>query len=492
MKLITLLTITAAFITYFSNAHASSPLSPKRLTIEQVVQDVSLAKKAYNRIHPGYDRYTNRQDLNLAWNNIIEQAKQNNGSTVSQLYLDIQKVLTEIRCDHTKAELPKSLRQERETRPMYLPFRWKVIEDKAIVTDSHSLTGLETGDQILQIDGRNISDMIAEVMEYIPFDGSTSWSRSSGIAESLEFAGGAVDHFGALIHPVSEALELKIRKRDGTTSLINGKRAIFSEWRSMIPSGNFRNATTYRELSESIAVLKVDTFVNYRDPIDPDSVFDPIFKKINASKKQTLILDLRANGGGSSDAQRSLLSYLVDEKRALVKDMRVASIELDDLRKHLWTWDKRALKPNRLGFRKNSDNSYSLRSFLSDDYDAIKQKKNAFEGRLIILTSNANSSGSTALIAFLKEHRNALLVGEKTGGSAEGATAGLLFTLTLPNSNIKTRVPFFRYYNNVSQFESGLGVSPDILVRETVESFWNGEDPVLETAISEALKITAD
>ena len=73
-------------------------------------------------------------------------------------------------------------------------------------------------------------------------------------------------------------------------------------------------------------------------------------------------------------------------------------------------------------------------------------------------------------------------MGEKTGGSAEGPTAGLLFTLTLPESGVRTRLPFFRIYNNVPSIDSGLGVSPDIEAPLTVAAFRAGRDPAMEVA----------
>ena len=71
----------------------------------------------------------------------------------------------------------------------------------------------------------------------------------------------------------------------------------------------------------------------------------------------------------------------------------------------------------------------------------------------------------------------------RTGGSAEGTTAGILFTLNLPESGIRTRLPLIRDYNNVPEFEPGMGVNPDIPVAMTVDAWRAGSDPALETAI---------
>jgi C-terminal processing protease CtpA/Prc len=86
-------------------------------------------------------------------------------------------------------------------------------------------------------------------------------------------------------------------------------------------------------------------------------------------------------------------------------------------------------------------------------------------------------------LSFIKaQNQDAILIGEQTGGSAEGATAGILFTLTLPESGIKMRVPAMRSFVNNDEFEPGLGMSPDIKAPMTVAAFLNGEDPALDAA----------
>ena len=170
-----------------------------------------------------------------------------------------------------------------------------------------------------------------------------------------------------------------------------------------------------------------------------------------------------------------------------MSDVRVKTLNIDGLRDHLWTWDSRALNPNPLGFTKNDDGTYSMRRLANDNLKALKPDKTAFKGKLIILTSSANSSASTHLMSFLKgQNPDAVLIGEQTGGSAQGATAGLLFTLTLPESGIKMRIPMLQQFINVDSFEHGYGMSPDVEVNMTAADFLSGRDPAYERALVEA------
>ena len=110
----------ASLIILSPNAAFAQSSQGDHLSVEQVMSDVDLAKDAYGRIHPGYTRYTNAAELDAAWNDVIADAHARNGMSQGEFYLAVQRVLTLIRCDHTKAELPKDLRKDRNKTPVYL------------------------------------------------------------------------------------------------------------------------------------------------------------------------------------------------------------------------------------------------------------------------------------------------------------------------------------------------------------------------------------
>ncbi|MEM1052082.1 MAG: S41 family peptidase [Pseudomonadota bacterium] len=454
------------------------------LTPEQIASDIALAQEAYSRIHPGYSRYATTVEMREAWSAIIREAEAQNGMRLRDLYLAVQLALTNIRCDHTKAELPAVLREARSGQPLYLPFRWDLIEGRGIIVTPGEDDELTRGDEIIAIDGRPLAEIVSTIGSYIPVDGQTDWARNGEITQSLEFMGGGVDHFGALLWDIEPQARLRLRARDNSEREVLVDRISFDKWGAMgeTSRANFVDAVTYERMSEDTGYLRIDTFVNYRRPIDPHSILGPIFESIAAEERSRLILDLRNNGGGSTDAAHALASYLIEEAMPLKLSMQVATLDLSGLREHLSTWDTRALNPDPRGFIANDDGTYILRDGIADETNVIVPADAAFEGELIILTSSQNSSGSTNLISILTGQERTKLIGEPTGGSAEGPTAGLLFTLTLPESGIRTRIPLFRYRNNVAEFEPGLGVSPDISAALTVKAFRAGRDPALEAA----------
>jgi hypothetical protein len=73
------------------------------------------------------------------------------------------------------------------------------------------------------------------------------------------------------------------------------------------------------------------------------------------------------------------------------------------------------------------------------------------------------------------------VVGEETGGSAEGPTAGQMLFLKLPASGIRVRVPLKRTDVNVP-FVAGMGVFPDVDAVEDVSDLRAGRDRALQVA----------
>jgi len=483
---------TAIALTFHLSAKAQD-IRPQHniLSPDQISADIKLVQEAYTRIHPGYTRYTTMTALDASWEAINMKAEAQNGLTLGEFYIELQDVLADIRCDHTKAELPRAIAKDRNVRPVYLPVIWRVIEGRGFV-EIPGTTGLNFGDEILSIDGRPLSQMMNEVRPLIPADGNTGFVRDTQMGASLEFMGGAIDHFGALLWDLAPIAEVRVRTIDGAIKIERLERIIHKDWKALLQgekaSTDFPDSITFKRIGERAAYLRIDSFVNYRNPVKPDDLYDPIFSAIKTEGRDVLILDLRKNGGGSTDAKTRLFAHLIDEKSRLVKDVRVKTLDHSGLEPFIRTWEKRLINPNKLGFKKNEDGTYSLRKMFADEKKKVKPDQTAFEGKLFVLTSQLNGSASAALLAKLQDMGRATLIGEETGGSAEGTTAGVLFTLKLPESDIRTRIPVMQDFNDVSEFTPGKGVTPDVFAPMTIEAYLKQKDPAYETALKLALE----
>lgn len=471
-----------------SATSVDATLVARALSLDQIRADVTLARSAYQDIHPGYTRFTAQATLDAAWDGMITQAEATGGMSDTDFYLALSETLALVRCDHTKAELSRAMRKDRQSARVYLPLRWTMVEGRALILDTPVGGEVSAGDEIISLDGRTIAELQTALHRYIPIDGYNDHARDTNMAASLEFMGGAVDHFGALLWDVPTTARLEIASADGSKRTVTIDRVIFADWKPIATAANalnFKDAVSLTRIGARGAVLRVDSFVNYRQPVDPDSLYAPVFEALKTEGRDQLVLDLRRNGGGSTDASQGLFAYLTPTARKMKLTETFKTLDHDAYVDYIDTWDKRAINPPRFAFRKTKAGEYELRGAFSDGTDTVKPTKSAFKGDLTILTSRDNSSGSTNLISAVRAARDVTLIGEKTGGNPAGPTAGSLFFLTLPESGIKLRVPVIRFANNSGDVADGVGLAPDIFAPDTVASLRDGRDVALETALTE-------
>lgn len=457
------------------------------LSAEAAARDLALAKEAIERIHPGYDRYTDRAELDRRWRELERNAA--DGTTTTELYLGLSRVLTDIRCDHTKAELSPDMAEARETDPVYLPFHFKIFDNKMFVDKADPATGLKRGDQILRIDGDRVARRLNAARPFMAVDGFTDHVRDLALEQNSEYYGSGFLHFDAMLEPADAKAELRVKTPGTRARTVKVDRIGYADWRAIKQEKRWTNfsdpgSVTLDMVSDDVAILSVETFVNYRTPVAPSTIYGPLFAKLKNENVGTLIVDVRRNGGGSTDAMAGLISRLTrkDDNRVLT-NVWVQTYDFDGLRENIRTWDPRALNPDPGLFTERPDGRFDVAPIANDQLIPFDQADDAFEGDIIILTSGRNASGVTQMYSVLAGQDGITLVGEETGGSQEGVTAGLLWFLELPESDLVVRIPWFFQRTAIVDPVLGKGFIPDVLAPNTYDSWINNQDPALEAAL---------
>jgi hypothetical protein len=394
-------------------------------------------------------------------------------------------------CDHTKAELPRELVDAREHAPVYLPFRFRLFGgpgDWRMWVGESGVEEIRRGDEILRIDGDRVGDRVDAIWPLMPVDGETTHVRPWTLAESSEFLGSGFDHFDPMLNATAPTVELTVRGRDGEVRRIVADRIGYAAFRELTgESSRWRNfsdpgAVQVDDPQPGTAVLTVSTFVNYRTPVDPADVFDPVFTELRERGIRRLVVDMRLNGGGSTGAQEALIERLIRRPVQTVEAVQVRSLNLDGLREHLSSWTAAAMNPDPDWFVKTGD-VWVLRPEFGGAGGPIEPHPLAFDGELVVLTGPVNSSGATTMVGAVREGGDAVLIGQKTGGNQAGSTAGILYYLDLPNSGIRVRVPAQRMVMGFDQIVDGQGYTPDLEIVPSVDDWRSGHDPVLEAAL---------
>lgn len=481
-----------------ASAQTIAPATPAAPTIRtlspaQAQQDVALMRRALETIPPGLYRRTSKAQIDTAFAG-LERAVRQPISEV-ELYRQISRVLADIRCNHTKAEQPPALEAWRRDHPSHLPFRFRLFEGRMIVESSDpAQPGLKRGAEIVSINGRTVSALVENLGAYAPIDGDTVWARATNLADDGDLMGSDFDHFYPYVFGFTPTFDLIVR--DGASSETRTVRMAamsFKAWRGLpwssgLYRNNFADTTTWRMLDAETAYLRVETFVNYRKPVNAVELYGKIFDEIEAAGAKRLILDLRDNGGGSSDATYTLADFLAPKPFVWNKMVRFKTVRVGDLANSIETWGDRnaTFFPPMDQFTAAPGGGFDETPPTSpEELLPRAPAANAFTGPVTVLTSPVNGSGSTMLIAKLRDLGRVRLVGGRSGGSGDGPTAGQIFNVKLPNSGIAIRVPNAFNAMQVRRFEPAGGITPDVLVEQSIADYRAGRDTVLETALAD-------
>ncbi|MFZ4604151.1 MAG: S41 family peptidase, partial [Caulobacterales bacterium] len=386
-------------------------LALRTLTPAQAQQDVALMRRALETIHPGLYRRTTKTRMDAAFAD-LERAVRRPMSEL-ELYRRVSLLLAEIRCNHTKAEQAPAIEAWRRDNPGHLPFRFRLLEGRMIVESSDpNQPTLARGTEMLSINGRSVHALAETLGAYVPIDGDSVWARPTNLASDGDLMGSDFDHFYPYVYGFTPTYDLVVRDGvDRAPRTIRMAAMPFKAWRTLPWDGdryrsNFSDTTTWRMLDTDTAYLRIVTFVNYRKPVDAPALYGKIFDEIKSAGAKRLILDLRDNGGGSGDATYPLTDFLTAKPFVWNKMIRFQSVRIGDLADAIDTWGDRneAFFPPMEQFTPAPDGGFDLTPAASpDELLPRASAPNAFTGPVTILTSPVNGSGSTMLIAKLRD-----------------------------------------------------------------------------------------
>ena len=445
-----------------------------------VETDVELLNKAMAELHPGYDRYRSAEEMDSSYKQLLEFARTKPSRL--KLFAEVQRYLSQLRCDHTVAELPKDLRQQKQQR--FSPFHLRVFNDRLYI--SHAITPLKRGDEVLSVNGYSDEEILSKLSHYVSYDGYTSHVIADKIASNSDVLG---SYFEILFAPVvmqqddyPETLEVKVRQQvDNIESTYQLDTVSMKTWQEI--SGepfrqNFKDAVHVDYVGKT-AILTVDTFVNYREPVDAKRKFNGIFKDFKKRDIKHLIVDLRKNGGGSDDAQFALLTHLTQQPIKINTRAWIKGNKHKAWQDKLSTWDKSIFKIDYAVLKVHPDGYELPVSLMGPNYQDANPAKNRFQGPITLLTSKHNSSAAAAALGILAEQTHVTTLGEETGGNLGGTTASIITFLKLPTSGITARVPLIRNEYNLNKVMDGYGLKPDIKIEQSLTDWLSGKDTIL-------------
>ena len=368
----------------------------------EVASDLDFLAEKVNTIHP---KMTDRKNSNW-WLNQVEELKSSlpDSLTKNDCYLLFSKLLAKIEDGHTGVQIPFDQRKEySQSGGLSFPFLVN-IEDGSLFIDYYlgiDSTLFAGGEEILQINGEDVKDMITE-MERL-FGDASSHIRQNQVAYYFRFLIWMVydwqDNYDILItdssHPIKRV------QVEGVSS------------EEFIKNLKKRTAQKIRKFDLSVDVSKSTALMKIKSFGDLDqfcSFADSSFSLIAKQNIRNLIIDVRENGGGRSVVVDSLMNYLTDQSYAQYQliETRISSDLLEYYKtKYPEIYDQ---------IKSTPIDSLQL---LPVQIKLPPPKNNRFNGNLYVLTDNGTYSAAATFAGVIKEWGLGVLIGEETGGTIE-------------------------------------------------------------------------
>ncbi len=316
------------------------------------------------------------------------------------------------------------------------PMKSRRIGDKVFVTDVYSTVlqeqGVQPGCEILGIDGENVLEYAEKhIMPYMA-SSTPQWSEYRPFAE-----------YELTKDKRSKVSEIRLRNKNGKEFAIESSRDI--PWDLQTNSSTIN----LKVLRENVGLMKIGSFQNSDFS---RSYFDEVYNDI--LKTDALIIDIRGNSGGNS----------------LHADYLIRHFCTEPIPKGKWRSPKYIAAHGSWNYPKE----WHVQD--ADSIDPI-QDKEIYRKPVVLLVDACTFSSAEDLCVSFRGARRGKIVGTPTGGS----TGNPIF-IDLGGGIACCICTKHEVDADGNEFV-GLGIQPDIIVREDAAAFLKGKDNLIEAAL---------
>lgn len=441
--------------------------------VAQAPNTLTAADKIY-----GLSKFWQEVNYNFVYLNRVDKAKWDGAyrkliTTVAQTpndyqyYLELQKFCALLKDGHTNVNFPRSIEQMTTNFGDYR-LMLQNIDNKAIVVriNASKKDEIPIGSEVVEVNGQSTATYITEqVAPYIA--SSTDYIlKDWGTRDLLKGVAG-------------DTYRIKIKKPKGEVvalTLTHRKTEEQAVYPAFEPE---KGLLDFKWLPDGIAYVALNSF----DSAKIDSLF--IQRLPELYKAKALVVDLRANGGGSTEIGTAILKYLTNDK--LLYGAKSRS------RLHIGTykaWGNYIESKDTItgkkewGFTKQETvKAYKIAqgTFYNEfDYspETIRLAAKRIVVPTVLLVGHYTASAAEDFLIAAANQKHMLKMGENSFGST-----GQPLSFDLPGGGSARVCTKQDTYPDGREFV-GYGIKPDVEVKPTLKDYLAKRDPVLAKAVA--------
>lgn len=456
----------------------------QKMAPQKLQSDYALFRAILEKEHPGIYWYTPKDSMDRYFERGAAMLR--DSLTEPQFKNVLSYVLSKMRCGHTTARASRYYEKHGDSlRNKFFPLVLKLWPDTALITQNLNRkdSQITRGSILKSIDGVPMQTVIDSLFQYLSTDGYNLTHKYQTLSNRGGFGALYTAVFGYRPKYKITFIDTLGKTRIASVDLyIAAKDTIKREPPPPKPSrrerrkGELANNRSLRiDSSLGTAFMELNTFTR-SGQLRP--FFRKTFKTLKKRHIPNLVIDLRANGGGSVTNSNLLTKYISDYPFKIA-DSLFAVRRYSNYQKY-----QQHAFFNHLFLvfmtHKKSDGLYHFRYFEGRYFHP--KKKNHFKGTLYVLNGGNTFSASTLFAEAVRPQPNVILVGEETGGGAYGNNAWLIPDVTLPRTGVRFRLPLFRLVIDKTQ-PRGYGVQPKVFAGPTAEAIRHNKDYKLEALL---------
>lgn len=449
----------------------------------ELQSDYKLLRKILEEKHPSLYWYTPPAVMNNVMDAGLSQLKDSMTEQAFGWHV-LAPVLAQIHCGHTSLMMSKEWQSfARHKNIPSFPLFVKVWNDSMmVVADMNRDGAVPRGSFIKSINGIPQTKIVRDLFQFMPMDGYGYNLNFIKLSASFPFYFRNV--FGVLPFyyiaytdsnnvAFTAMIPWWVNEKDTTEVNKPFKKKAPEERKSAEEKRKYYRSM---KVKDTIAIMDVNAFTKG----SLNNFFRRSFRKLRKEKIKHLIIDLRVNGGGDINKAVALARYITDKPFKIADSAFSVSKNFNPysgyISKSFW---------NNIGLvffsKKKEDGKYHFGYW--ERHFFKPKKKNHFDGNVYVLTNGLTFSAASLFCSLVREEENVMLVGEETGGGWYGNSGILIPTITLPNTRLRVRLPFFRLVQYRHPPFKGSGVVPEWYIGPDWRDVLKNEDTKMKAVL---------